>query len=380
MVLFLIPAAGCRMPYEPPPIAAAGSYLVVQGVIEPGPDSTVIQLSHTVSLSGNSTVNPVTGATVSVVSDQNNIYPLSETGAGNYTSPGLNLNYSHEYRLDIKTPDGQHYQSDLEPVTVAPPIDSLGFKISSLDGQYGIQIYVNAHDATSQAKYFRWDYDENWEFHPKFVSPWTGNGMTIVKRGPLPDITNCYGSDISSDIVLGSTAKLGQDVLYQSPIIFIASTSEKIESRYRILVRQYALTGEEYDFWKNLRTNTEQLGSIFDAEPSEVPGNIHCVNNPAEPVVGYVGVCNASTKIMFVNASQLPAWVPDYPYVCPLTPADIGSSEYDLLVNFPDIYFPVDSGIDRMSTPPDQLAFFYTDRECADCSIRGSVVPPPYWQ
>lgn len=378
-IVFAFCLCGCRKPYNPPAIAAANSYLVVQGVINPGPDSTIILLSKTVPLSSNVAVNPLSGAIVKVLSDQNNAYPLAETSTGTYTSPGLNVDYSRQYRLDIKTPDGQHYQSDLEPVTISPPIDSLGFNITTIPVT-GIQIYANAHDATGQVKYFRWEYNENWEFHPKFVSPYVGNGITIVKRSPLPDISNCYSSDVSSDIVLGSTAKLSQDILYQSPITFIASTSEKIESRYRILVRQYALTGPEYAFWQNLRTNTEQLGSIFDAEPSEVPGNVHCINDPAEPVAGYVGVCAVSTKIMFVNASQLPAWVPDYPYSCTLIAADLYSPAYNLLVDFPDIYFPVDSGVDVASKPPDKPAFFYTNRVCADCSIRGSTVPPPYWQ
>src|ERR1700722_15487645 len=86
-ILFL----DCRKPYNPPAIAAPGSYLVVEGVINAGPDSTFIQLSKTVSLSTVTVANPVTGATVAVVGDQNTSYPLIEISPGNYATAGLNL-------------------------------------------------------------------------------------------------------------------------------------------------------------------------------------------------------------------------------------------------------------------------------------------------
>jgi len=81
-------------------------------------------------------------------------------------------------------------------------------------------------------------------------------------------VFSCFAGDVSSNIILGSTATLAQAVISRTPITQVASTSEKLESKYSILVNQYALTNDAYTFWQNLRTNTEQLGSIFDAQPS----------------------------------------------------------------------------------------------------------------
>jgi hypothetical protein len=374
-----ISITGCRKPYNPPAVTLNTGYLVVEGVINSGPDSTIIKLNHTVNIASKATANPVLNAVVTVVSDEDVTFPLTEAGNGNYVSPGLNLDNTHQYRLRIKTPDNKQYQSDLAPVTITPPIDSIGFNIVN-DPVTGIQIFANTHDPSNKLKYFRWDYDEAWAFHSKYISYWISNGTTLIERTQAQNISICYTNDVSSDIVLGSSAKLKQDLLYQSPIVFIASTSEKIEADYTILLRQYALTADAYNFWVSLKKNTEQLGSIFDAQPTQLEGNIHCVTNPQEPVIGYVSVCTVSSKRVFIPSSQLPSWVPDYPYSC---------SEVDYL--FPGTvefynYLVLDSSVNLATNPPPPPggglpdSLFYTDRRCADCTTRGSVIPPPFFK
>jgi hypothetical protein len=40
-------------------------------------------------------------------------------------------------------------------------------------------------------------------------------------------------------------------------------------------VYQYALTKDQYDYWTELKKNSEQLGTLFDAQPSQLNSNIH---------------------------------------------------------------------------------------------------------
>src|SRR6202012_4114028 len=104
-------------------------------------------------------------------------------------------------------------------------------------------------------------------------------------------------------------------VVYQNPLTQIPLTSEKVETKYSIIVRQYALTQEAYNFYQNIKKNTEQLGSIFDAQPSQLSGNIHNVTNPNEPVVGYVTVSTVQSKRIFIAHESLPGDIqPIYPY------------------------------------------------------------------
>ena len=125
-VVCILALTCCKKPYNPPVVASANSYLVVEGVINSGSDSTTIKLSKTVNLNAQTTINPLPGATVIVENDQNASWPLLADDAGNYTSPGLNLPAGPNYRIKITTPDGKQYVSDYQPIKPTPPIDSIG--------------------------------------------------------------------------------------------------------------------------------------------------------------------------------------------------------------------------------------------------------------
>jgi hypothetical protein len=382
-LVLTIVSMSCKKPYNPPVITSPGSYLVVEGVINAGADSTIIKLSRTVNLSSGTTNNPETGAVIVVQGNNNNSYPLTETSKGSYSVAGLNLDVTKTYRLSIKTANNQQYLSDYVPVKVTPPVDSVGYTIQSA----GLQLYVNTHDPNNNTRYYLWDYKETWQFHARYLSQFITNGTKIVARNPDQIVYSCFGNDASSTILLGSSAKLSQDVIYQSPLTSVVSTSEKIETKYSILVDQYALTSDAYAFYTNLKKNTEQLGSIFDAQPSEISGNIHNVNNVNEPVVGYVIACTVQSKRIFISVDQLPNnWSPIYPYEC-----DVDSEWFadphtkppqnEVAQNL----IPLGSSIIPITTfqitgSPGIAGYLGVDVDCVDCTIRGTQTQPSFWK
>jgi len=375
----------CTKPYNPPAIKAVTGYLVVEGVIDPGSDSTKFQLSHTVNLSSDTTIAPVVGATVTIQGNDNSSYPLTGNNAGVYSAPPLNLNTSKQYRIDIKTSDGKEYQSDYVPVKTTPAIDSVSTVIES----NGLQVNVNTHDPANNTRYYRWDYTETWEFHAKYFSDYESNGDTVIYRQPADQIYFCYSNDNSTNILLGSSAKLTQDVISTAPITFVPSTSEKVETEYSILVRQYALTSDAYNFWTNLKKNTEQLGSIFDALPSQINGNIHCITDPNEPVIGYISASTIATKRIFVNNSSLPfSWVATYPYSCELDTFLLSKKVDGQYVNQENQAFNWNKGAAKGEWVPISAIVNFgllightgTDEACGNCSIRGSLIKPSFWQ
>jgi len=392
LLLVIAAAVSCRKPYNSPVVASQASYLVVEGVISSGSDSTFITLSHTVNVASKVVVNPLTGATVTVEGDQNASYPLTEIGNGNYTCAGLNLDNAHNYRLNIKTSDGKVYQSDYLAVLNSPPIDSISYDTKGTVFSPGLNVYVNTHDASNKVVYYRWDYKETWIFHANFESFFYSNGDTVLGRNLLTnDITYCWHNDSSSTIVLGSSAKLSRNVIYNQPIVQIASSSEKVGDEYSILVRQYALTADAYSFYTNLKKNTEQLGSIFDAEPSQLVGNI-----PSEPVIGYVSVGSTSSQRIFIKNQQLPNWHTQAFYpdsVCmlafgPNSPCCYYKyppgppNQVDAYINYlksgiSDPLIPIDA-IGRPGSPP--IGYTAAARKCADCTLRGSNKKPSFWK
>jgi hypothetical protein len=380
---------GCKKPYSTPVIDALNSYLVVEGVINSGQDSTIIKLNHTVKLSGTVNVNPELNATVTIEGDDNTTYVLTGTANGEYVSAGLNLNNANKYRLRIKTADNE-YRSDFVPVLNTPDIGGVTYAVES----DGVGIQLSTHDPQNKNKYYRWEYDETWVFTSAYQSIFKSNGDTVLNRDLVNDqIYTCWRTEHSSTIVLGSAARLSQAVINNSRIAFLSRHSVKIRHKYSILVRQYALTEDAYNFWQNLKKNTEQLGSIFDAQPSQINGNIHSITNPQEPVIGYVSVGTYTTKRAFVDQRNLPAWldpiVPDgsckakaylYKYTDPNGSGII--NQVDKYLNYNKTLIDVDIPIDGiyMRGNPYPIGYSGAPPECVDCTLRGTNKQPDYWQ
>ena len=383
-VLLILCYEGCKKPYIPPVISSPESYLVVEGVINNGTDSTIIKLSRTVNISRNSVSNPETGATVLVQSNQNTSYPLIEIKPGVYACPGFSLNSSFQYRLSISV-DGELYQSDYVPVLNSPPIDSVGYTIAS----NGLNIYSNTHDPTNTVNYYRWDYQETWIYHPYYPSGYVSNGDTVLPRPLSLQEYYCWPSDTSSTVILNSSARLSKAVIVGNPITSVASTSQKLEDEYSIQVRQYALTPDAYNFWQNLKNNSESLGSIFDPQPSEIPGNIHSITNPKEPVVGYISAGNVATKRIFIHNQQLPSWLPLQPYQCPLDTffyaavyGQVTINQVNQYINYnrgagKNPYIPINALVNKLGTI---VAFTASTAECTECTLEGPNVEPSFWQ
>jgi hypothetical protein len=371
--------AACKKSYNPRIIGNPNSYLVVEGVINSGNDSTIVKLSKTVKITDNVKTAVVDNCTVSVEAEGGNGIALKPEGNGTYTSPALGLDVTKKYRLHITTNDNKEYASDYVEVKKTQPIDSVGFVIKNNN----VQIYANTHDATSNTRYYRWSYDETWRFHSKYQSSFIVDQVNkvVVPRPSSESSYFCFAGDKSSTIVIGSSAKLSQDVIFQQPITTIASTSEKVELRYSILLKQYALTKEAYQFWENLKKNTEQLGSIFDAQPSQLTGNIHNIKDTSEPVIGYVSITNTQTKRIFIDNADLPReWTPAYPYDC--GPADSALFVNPLTGAHEVNDFIVVGGaiaLDEILQQRTVAGYTYSTLECADCRIRGRVQAPLFW-
>ncbi|MEX8546557.1 MAG: DUF4249 domain-containing protein [Mucilaginibacter sp.] len=371
---------GCKKAYNPPAVTAPSSYLVVEGVINGNSDSTIIKLSRTVNLSQNTKSKTETNAKLSVEDVSGNIYALKEASSGRYTCAPLNLDSTKKYRLHIQTNNGKTYFSDYVQFTPTPAIDSIGYHITS----NGLQIYANTHDPKNNTRYYRWDFVETWRFHSKYQSVSITNGTDIVPRRPDQMIYYCFGSDVSNNIILGSTEKLQQDVIYQNPITTIVSTSEKIEIKYSILLKQYALTKDAYLYWQNLKKNTEQLGSIFDAQPSTSSGNIHNAADPTEPVIGFISATNVKSKRIFISNDALPpSWQPAYPYNCGTDSVFVnynGRNQVALfLIPIGSASIPIYPFYYPGSTArPD--GYISSTISCTDCTIRGTTKQPVFWK
>ncbi len=373
----------CTSSFIPPTTTTNANILVVEGMINTNSDSTIITLSRTVIVTAKTTIAPELNAIITVENGSATVVgTLTSIGKGIYATKGLNLDITKQYRLRIRTSNNKTYISDLATPKITPPIDSLGYNITNT----GLQVYVNAHDATNNTRYYRYDFRETWQFHSAFQTSYISDGTNLNVRTPAQDIYSCFASDTTSSTLLNSTASLSQDLVYQFPIVSVLSSSEKIEQKYSILVQQEALTQDAYNFWYNLKKNTEDLGSIFDALPSSTAGNIHNANDATEPVIGYVSVGTVQKKRIYITRQQLPqAWTLFDPYGChvdtalinpPMTPNAPPSVKAALITLPPQGYaiFPFADATLKI------IGYMYTVPICADCTLRGTKTQPIFWK
>jgi hypothetical protein len=327
---------------------------------------TSILLTKSVPLGRGSAIKPELNAQVTVEGKDNSIRPLSSIGNGRYNNNNLGLTIGTEYRLHIKTTDGKEYQSDYVKAKKTPVIDSIGYELE----REGLRVQAHAHDVTKQTRYYRWDWDETWEIRSTFPSNLIYDPIikNIRNRNyPDEDVSVCWKYESSSTIILANSTRLQDDIIYKAPVQFIPNGSEKLAVRYSILLRQYALDKDAYNFYELMRKNTEDIGNIFSPQPSEIRGNIKNINDEREYVLGYVTASTVEEQRKFI---QIP-WrffmscniirVPDIP----------DSVKFYFGPGGPLIPFAYDN------PPP-----YYSGSEpqCVDCTRRsGSLKKPSYW-
>lgn len=358
----------CIQPYVSPYKSPVTGYLVVEGYLSAN-TPTQYTLTRTVQLSGNDAIPAVTGASVQVQGSDSSVYTLPEQGNGVYGNTTLHLNPAVQYRLRIQTPNGESYQSDFVPVKPSPPIDSVNWIYSDYNG---VNIYVNTHDPNNATRYYKWTYDQTWEYDMTWVSyvRYDDTTNTVVDRAPGQLVNRCWVNSASTIELLSNTSKLAQDVVYQYPLVHIDNNSQQLGVLYSIQVNQYTLTADGYNFLYQMAQNTESLGTLFDAQPGQVTGNIHCLTNAAEQVIGFISAGTVQQKRIFIAESQLPYWQYYLPCFNPniIVPAIPDS----LLFYFGSrLYTPIE-GI-----PGGYLANVST---CIDCTtLGGSNQKPPFW-
>lgn len=371
----LIALSGCKEPYLPPQIIQTSSYLVVDGFINSGGDSTIIKLSRTRNLSDTAKTINEEYAVVTIESEAGNQMRLTYTGNGNYTAPFLPIQASQKYRLQIQTLSGETYQSDFVPVKQTPAIDSLSWH---QDG--GVSVSVNTHDPSSNTRYYRWEYTETYEYTPHFSTDLGYDYVNdkVYTRDSNNQISRCWMTIPSPDILLATTSQLSEDLIANFPIAQIPQNSEKLEIRYSILAKQYALTKEAFEYWQQVRKNSRELGSIFGNQPQQLNSNIHCTSEPGKPVIGFVSISSVSEKRIFIKNNEVSNWHPSssmdtYCEEHVIIPADLRFFFNSDTSYVPAYYITV---LPPVANPPLAVA----KRICVDCTVRGGIPKKPsYW-
>jgi hypothetical protein len=378
--LILLFAAGCREEFTPPVKAIKTNYLVVEGFINAA-GSTDITLSRTTPLKDSAFLKPEQGATLAIMGEDNTTINLFENTGGHYQSDSLALtlalNKNQKYRLRIQTSEGKEYLSDYIAVKETPPIDSVSWE----NQKDGVHIYVNTHDPQNKSLYYKWDHVETWEINSHYAAAYkyfpadaaegTRNRVKPRDFDEAFKMRFCWQILPSANIHIASSVRLASDIISLEPVVFIPRGKEQLSVKYSILVKQSVLDKKGFEFYQLMKKNSESIGSIFDSQPSDISGNIHCTSDPAEKVIGYVMATTLVEKRIFITNQQVmgPEW--GYLPFC----------ETVYVVNNPDslpMYLTGEAYIPYAMKGMEE-GYYSVNNSCADCRARGRFGRPDFW-
>ncbi|MDB5013350.1 MAG: hypothetical protein JWQ25_1552 [Daejeonella sp.] len=359
ILLGIISFWGCKESFEPKVIAGNNNYLVIEGYINTGGGETRINLSRTSNLKEGERYISETDADVSIEGEDGTMVHASNQTNGLYSIPTYNLKSTVKYRLHINT-KGKEYISDYLESINTPQIDNVNWERE----KDGVQLYVNTHDPLNKTKYYKWDYKETWQIQSTYESVLEYKDGKLVTRDTKINIKNCWAYDQSDKIIIASSAGLIEDNIKLNPIAFINPGSEKLNVKYSIEVFQYGLNDKGFKYYKNLKKNTEQIGGLFDSQPSEINSNIHCVSSPDELVVGYIIAGTVTQKRIFIDKNEILDWAYRLPCEYEEIPVSKASEKSD-------------KGFLYYASKPGTV--YISEMVCVDCRLRGNNIRPDYW-
>lgn len=372
-IIAMVIAHGCIEPYDPPLDNDDVSLLVIDGFLNATDNHATVSITRTLPVKSEEALPVESGAFVRIETDRGLVYPLSETAAGVYEGPVPPGGIDSQYRLVVKTRNNREYRSEYVVPLATPPIDSVTWSV--VDG--GVEFEVTTHDPTNSARNFRWTSVETFEYNANFNSSYQFQGNDIVLRPFSESIFTCWGTNASTDIVIGSTKQLASSVMRKHPVKFIPQGSIKLSVKYSLLVQQQTLSDEAYEYWLSLERSTEDLGGLFDPLPSEVVGNIRSLTDPAETVIGFFDSGTIARQRIFVARTEL---------IKGLTGLYRGDPncvlDSVLLEDLPQVHPQANlivGGIYEMGIS--LVGYTVSTIGCADCrSLGGTTVRPDFWK
>lgn len=366
----------CVEPYELPVGEGKVHFLIVDGFLNTADGTVNVNLLRATTIT---TANfPVeSGAAVALEDSDGDQIFLNESTPGRYTGTA-SVVFDNTYRLYIRTIDEKEYRSAFISIKPTPEIKEVGWKAYP----DGTQIIVDTEDVTNSTHYYRWTFEETWEYHSRYHSYWYFNesGMPAPRnRDQMVDI--CYRTVASTKIFTTTTAGFTEDRVNDYELPFLPVGTEKLGYGYSILVKQYAITKETYEYLEKLKKTSQDQGGLYTPQPSTVKGNIINIADPTEVVLGYFDAGQAVEKRISIKPQDLPAHLrkltPDS-QICYEDTARL--TQLNFLVNSKD-FLLVNRYVDDMNEFEDwDTVYTYSFKECVDCRLKGGVTSKPgFW-
>lgn len=281
------------------------------------------------------------------------------------------------YRLcveDLGT--SREYVTSWQEVNPPAEIDDLTY----VWDENTMTLCLSAH--SEEGSYFRWAYVEDYKFHadrPKdFIFDYAENKEVELEESDYSTYW-CWSTNSSREVDLVATTDLEDNRLVAHKFHTFSRASMRLQTRYRMTIYLSCISADAYRYLDNLKITSDFTGDLFTPLPSDVNGNITCMEDPNEKVIGYVDVCQISTKEFYLDENAYKLYAPGRSQPTSFIPIvewnKNGINPYPLdLREFWDKGFaPVYEGADGEGNS----GVVWDYKRCTDCRLSGGVLESP---
>jgi len=300
---FFLVTLSCIDPYWPD-LEGEDAVLVVNALVTDNPDNQYVLLS--ISAPANDQKFIAAGGALVVVSDNlGNTIVFHETEAGNYYPDNFTGIAGRSYRLSVTLPNGKQYTSGFQPLTISDEFDSLYYTVETqlttdlLYDTEGAQFYISNIPSGQQEKYYLFQLIETYKFHVDFILKYieAGNGLIRV-TDPPPRL--CYKTAQLYGFYLFKSKANSDPQSQIMPLHFVTFDTKTLFERYSLLVKQISISEEVFNLYYQINQQNAS-GSLYTKQPYNIIGNVKCLTDDDEPVLGSFIVGGIKEKRRFFD-------------------------------------------------------------------------------
>ncbi|MEI7723727.1 MAG: DUF4249 domain-containing protein [Bacteroidota bacterium] len=306
IILILLLMASCIKLYDPVIDANVENKYVVSGRITDVEGWQEVGVSLSAPIDAPKYV-PVSGCQVTIVDDKGNAFPLEEFSPGQYHvwMGRESLQAGTSYKVAVTAPDGEELASGFDKMPAGPKLDSVYYAIKEIPtsnpgiNKTVMQFYVDLNAQGNYSQYYKWEVIETWEYQAARPVEYYYDG-TFHQVYP-PDYTNfvCWANGPVKNVFTLSTKSLTQNSYKQYPLHMIDGNTSRLGILYSMLVSQLALSEGAYNYWEQLRINSNEQGGLYEKQPLAIQGNLVNLSHPDRVVLGYFYTASLSSKRYF---------------------------------------------------------------------------------
>jgi hypothetical protein len=286
----------------------------------------VIKVSQSIPFNyGNSSLSfsAYSGATVRVLDQEGEEYVFLESNTpGIYHSSSLVGQVGDTYILRVIDLEGNVIESSPQTILPNPGFDSLYAMSTEIESLRGSQIVTSTMASflvdlpvLEQNTYLRYDWEMTYEFTPKRSPSECDFDFELPER--------CYRSENPNNYenVL-RVGRFGNEETIVGYEVALIDPNRRMENLFSLLVNQYRISHEIYEYRAALKNNLENNGGLFDPIPARLRGNLYYQDNQDVSILGYFEASSVFSRRIFILPSFIRKELEHYACVCQVGDTD----------------------------------------------------------